>query len=298
MRKQKKIKLSILGIYIFIIFTSIMLLSVNGFALTSGLSNQFAGYQKSENENSDVAELIAACERLIANSDNKIVEMDKADDVYSFKGDNSAFVPTTAKEVDISRWHIIEYHPVGTEDPTIYGVYSDYIGKVRSAATSGKVDNMVSDIQISANTTGAQTLLSGLEGIIALVVGILAYVVVIALPVFTALDVCYITMPLFREKSESVKNRGDTFGNVMTKTRKNGSQGLRFITDEAQYAVESASLAEGKSALKTYLFKRMGSFVMLAIVLYILIGGQVNVIVKLAINLVSGVMGALGGLGG
>lgn len=249
----------------------------------------FAGYQGSTNESKEVTGLIEACITMTTNGNNSTKIISGSPGSYD--------VPSGGASSDIKKWHIIEGKD-NSGASKLYYVYSDTIGKVRSQATSTKVDSMVGDIHIEADTAGAQTMLSGLEGVISLIVGILAYIVVIALPLFTAIDVCYITIPVFREKSESVKNSGSGFGNAMTKTRKDGSTGVRFVSDEAQYAVESSSLADGKSPLKTYLFKRAGAFVMLAIVLYILIGGQINVIVKIAINLVSGIMGALGGLAG
>ena len=179
----------------------------------------------------------------------------------------------------------------------VYSIMArDKIGQIKTIAVREYTDSMLVDIRIAADTAEARNMLSGLERIIALLVGVLAYIVVIVIPLFTAIDICYITIPGFRKKSEDFRNSGTRMGNMANSSTKDGGSKFRFVTDEAIYAIENHSLADGKSALSVYFGKRIWAIVLLAIVLFILIGGQMNVIVRIAINIVSGFMNVLGGL--
>ena len=172
-----------------------------------------------------------------------------------------------------------------------------YMNSVASKAeVKDKVNTMGSNFNISADTATAGVALSGLEQFVSVVVGILCYAITIGMTLFTALDLCYITMPVFRNKFEDMKQSGN---GAMTKTDKNtGETKLRWITDEAIYSVQSCSVETGKNPLTVYLKKRVIAFVMLAVVLYILFTGNIQLIVNIVINFVAGLMDALSTLGG
>lgn len=177
-----------------------------------------------------------------------------------------------------------DYYAIGT---TKYKA-----GVVTSAITNHNIGEI--NGKVTANVGDANELVSGFEPVINLVIGILAWLIVILLPLVTALDVCYITIPFVREKGEDARASGNK---MMTKTGKDGQTKLRWISDEAQYAVSDIDLESGSSPLKKYLTKRIGAFVMVAIILYLLIGGQITVVTQLAVRLVSGIMSILSGLG-
>lgn len=176
-------------------------------------------------------------------------------------------------------------------DYVVIGTNKYSVGVANSAVTNANVGKL--DVNVRADVGSANDLVSGFEPVINLVIGILAWVIVIGLPLITALDVCYITIPFVREKADDVK----ASGGIGTKTGKDGSTRLRWISDEAQHAVETIDLDAGRSPLKTYLKSRIGAFVMVAIILYLLIGGQITVVTQLAVRLVSGIMNILSGLG-
>jgi hypothetical protein len=159
------------------------------------------------------------------------------------------------------------------------------IGKANSAAISTTVADLGDGF--TANTTDVSTMVSGFQSVIELIIGIIAWVIVIGLPLITALDVMYITIPFVREKGEDAKASGNK---AATKQGKNGETKLRWISDEAQHAVETTDLENGVSPLKTYLKSRILAFILVAIVLYLLVGGQITVVTQLAIRLVSGIM--------
>lgn len=165
-------------------------------------------------------------------------------------------------------------------------------GEVTSAITNHNIGQI--NGHVTANVGDANELVSGFEPAINLIIGVLAWLIVILLPLVTALDVCYITIPFVREKGEDAKASGNA---MMTKTGKDGQTKLRWISDEAQYAVSDIDLENGGSPLKKYLTKRIGAFVMVAIILYLLIGGQITVVTQLAVRLVSGIMTIISSLG-
>ncbi len=156
--------------------------------------------------------------------------------------------------------------------------------------------NQMNSFDISADTTGAGVMLSGFKGIIQLVVGILAWAVTAGMTLFTALDLCYITMPVLRNNVESQKQSGQ--GMMVKQDNRTGETRLRWITDEAQFAVNQGALEHGKNPISVYLWKRMAAFVLIAIALYILLTGNINLITGIAINWVSGILQTLGTLGG
>lgn len=205
-----------------------------------------------------------------------------------FMNDNK-LTSTDLDNFDMSKSKEVDENYDG--DVVMIGGKKYSVGVANSALTNSNVSKL--DVNVKANVGAANDLVSGFEPVINLVIGILAWVIVIGLPLITALDVCYITIPFVREKAEDVK----AGGGIGTKTGKDGSTKLRWISDEAQHAVETIDLDAGRSPLKTYLKSRIGAFVMVAIILYLLIGGQITVVTQLAVRLVSGIMNILSGLG-
>jgi len=157
-----------------------------------------------------------------------------------------------------------------------------------------KVHEMSNNFNVEADTKGAGVMLSGIRPVVNLVIGVLAYGVVIGMSLFTALDLCYITMPIFRNKCEEMKQSG---AGLMVKTTKTGEVKLRWVTDEAQYAVQHCAIETGQNPYLVYFKKRVMAFILIAIVIYILLTGNIQLIVNIAINVVSGILDALSSLG-
>ena len=110
---------------------------------------------------------------------------------------------------------------------------------------------------------------------------------------FTAFDIAYIAFPVFRNKCEEQKMNGTGYN---VKKDSNGNVSLRFVTDDAQYAVSEGTIENGKSPWGIYFRKRIMSYVLLAIVLFILLTGNISLITNIALNIVSGIMNVLSGL--
>ena len=77
----------------------------------------------------------------------------------------------------------------------------------------------------------------------------------------------------------------------------NGEAKLRFVSDEAQYAVNnSATIESGKSPLTTYLAKRIWAYIAVSIILFMFFTGQINIITEIAMGVVKFIMEALSSL--
>lgn len=168
------------------------------------------------------------------------------------------------------------------------------VGIVQDYALKSDIDGMAVDFNIKADLEGAGVALSGLEQVVSVLIGVICYGVVIGMTLFTALDLCYITMPVFRNKCEDMKQSGNS---VMTKTGANGETKFRWVTDEAVYAVQTCAVDTGKSPLTVYLGKRVFAYILLAIVIYILFTGNIQLLANIAVNFVAGIMDALRTLG-
>ena len=184
------------------------------------------------------------------------------------------------------------------EDPENNDSYLLKAGnKVSNIAKKAVVDNKLGEMgvgfDISANVEQAGVALSGIEDFVAVVIGILCILVTLGMSLFTAIDLCYITMPVFRNKCEDMKQSGGG----MAKTSSNGETKFRFVTDEAVYAVQTCSIETGKQPLGVYLKKRVWAFVLLGVVLFVLLTGNIQLIVNIAVNAVAGLIEALGNLG-
>lgn len=152
------------------------------------------------------------------------------------------------------------------------------------------VQSGIGSITVTPRIDQANKLMSGFQDILGIAVGLLAYIIVIGLPLFSALDIAYITIPVLRNFADEAKSQGKS---SMVKSDGKGGSKFRWISDEAVYAVKQGAMDEGKSALSIYFGKRVITYIVCAIVLYLLISGNINVVTNIAVNVVSGIMGVL-----
>lgn len=164
---------------------------------------------------------------------------------------------------------------------------------IKNQQTVSDVSNITDSLNIGADTAGATAMLSGFAPIISLVVGIIVVLVTMGMTLFSAFDIAYIAFPVFRNKCEDAKMQGQ---GAMVKKGGNGEASLRFVTDDAQYAVSQGTIESGKSPWGIYFRKRVMSYILLAIILFILLTGNISLITNIALKVVSGIMNVLGGL--
>lgn len=160
-----------------------------------------------------------------------------------------------------------------------------------------KVKEATGDFNLKPDTETASTALEGFKPILSTFLGIVVVLITIGMTVFSAFDIAYIAFPVFRNKCEEAKQTGS--GMMASKKQgKNGETKLRFISDEAQYAVEAADTIEsGKNPFSIYFGKRVISYVLLSIILFILLTGNINLITNIAVRIVSGILELLQGIG-
>lgn len=163
---------------------------------------------------------------------------------------------------------------------------------VSNEETVANMQQLTNGLQITADTAGATAIMAGFAPIISLVVGIIVTLVTVGMTIFSAFDIAYIAFPVFRNKCEEAK----TNGGAMAKTTANGETKIRFVTDEAIYAVQECNIQNGKSPWAMYFRKRVMSYILLAIILFILMTGNISLITGIALKVVSGIMNVLGGL--
>lgn len=161
-------------------------------------------------------------------------------------------------------------------------------------STHYKIQDMADNFNVRADTRKAGQMLSGLQPIVELLCGVAAYLTVLGMGFFNSMDVLYIAIPIFRDRCESMKQSGNR---LMTETdRQTGQPKLRWVSDEAQFAVSQASLQNGKNPWGIYLKNRIWAHIMVAIVIYILLTGNISLIVGIALNAVGGIIDVLSGL--
>ena len=145
-----------------------------------------------------------------------------------------------------------------------------------------------SGFEVGADVQTGAKILSGFSGLVSMVLGLMVVLISLGMTVFSACDLAYIAFPVFRNKCEDMKQSGSKIG---TKTGSNGETKLRFVTDEAQYAVNAAETTEsGKNPFVIYFSKRILSYIILAILLFILLTGRITVFTDLGVKLADGIV--------
>lgn len=186
----------------------------------------------------------------------------------------------------VMTYFIIDRNSVSAAVGTINGLQQS------SNMTNNINQDVLGGFAIGADTTTATGLLSGFQQPLATLLGIIVIIVTAGMTLFTAFDLCYIAFPVFREKCDEKKSTGG----MGTKQGKDGNTKLTFITDDAQHAVIAADTVQsGKSPFTIYLKKRSLAFILLAIVIFILLTGNIGIFATLALKLVQGILDFLQG---
>lgn len=171
------------------------------------------------------------------------------------------------------------------------------INKIATDTSVGKkVDNMGGYFDLTADMDAGAAALSGFIEPIRALTGMLLWAVCLGMTLFSVLDICYITIPAFRNKCNDAKSSHSALSADMHNNPSGQQTKFRFVTDEAVIAVTEGAIGSGKQPLFIYLRKRVLAYVALGIVIYILFTGNIGLIVDIAINVVSGIMELLGQL--
>ena len=144
-------------------------------------------------------------------------------------------------------------------------------------------------INLKPDTTSAMKSISGFVPAINFFLGLVVSIISAGMTILTACDICYIVFPIIRGKCENLKQEGR--GIDRNRSVKAGDTRLKFISDEAEYAVCTSETAQtGKNPLTIYFKKRAAALIILAVVIFILLTGNITMITNIAIKAVSGIL--------
>jgi hypothetical protein len=163
--------------------------------------------------------------------------------------------------------------------------------KLESATGSGTVGNKIRDytqeVNIEPDVAGATLMMSGFIPILNIFVGLIVWAILSVLFLSAAIDILYIALPSVQEKCDNMRDNG---GVMAHHDKKSGEDKVRFISREAVRAVNDSNLSMGKSPYKIYLGDSILKFVMIAVLLTLLLTGQINVIMEVAVKAVNGLV--------
>lgn len=164
-----------------------------------------------------------------------------------------------------------------------------------SAASAGTTQEVKKNISTQlgglfkpADLTGAATTLASFVGPLTLFTGILATVAILGLSLFTACDVIYLSFPIAHAKMDSAGAGSGMMGG----STKDGGTKFRLVTDDAMQVYEETS-KDGRSPWVPYLKRRGLTFILMAIIIYILLTGKITLIIDISLNLVQGIIDSL-----
>jgi hypothetical protein len=148
---------------------------------------------------------------------------------------------------------------------------------------------LLSQAGVAPDTGRAMQLLSGAMPIINTLLGLIVTIISIGMTVFSALDIIYLAFPAFRDSVD----RSIESGGKGTKQNKDGSTSSRWVSDDARNAVKE-TLEKQQQPWGVYFKRRIIAYIFLAIILFILLTGNIFSITTLITNALSGLFNSLG----
>ena len=154
--------------------------------------------------------------------------------------------------------------------------------------------DMGSFLSTRADVSTASRMLSGLSGVISTLTGLIVVVLSLGMTLYSGFDLAYIAFPVFRNNMETAKQSGH---GPMVKTTSGGGTKLRFVSDDAQYAIQAVEAAnDGSNPFVLYFKKRFVSYIVLAVIIFILLTGRMTIFTNLAYRIVKGFIDIISGL--
>lgn len=136
---------------------------------------------------------------------------------------------------------------------------------------------------VHADLGAAQGTLEPIIEIVNTAIGILATAILILVGLFTAIDILYLEVPAFHA---SMDQKGMEKG----QTNKSGGPKAKIVSEDASQAYQEAQ-ETGKNPMIVYLKKRIVAYVAVAIVLYMLLSGNLSLIIEVILKMLNGVFG-------
>lgn len=170
-----------------------------------------------------------------------------------------------------------------TSVPTVTTTPSPDSNKSGTSQAVDAINQIKQNMNIHADLNAAAGTLEPLVEVVNTIVGALATAILILVGLFTAIDVLYLEVPAFH-------NTMDQKGMEKGTTNKSGGVKHKLISEDASQAYEEAS-KDGKNPLIIYLKKRIVAYVAVAIVLYMLLSGNLSLIVEVVLKMLNGIFG-------
>jgi hypothetical protein len=166
------------------------------------------------------------------------------------------------------------------------GMIARDTSKLSRSVQSGLMDGY----GIVADTGSATKVLGPFMGVLNTLLGVLVSAIGVFMLLYTASDCAYIAFPVYRGKVDSHAEKG---GAGTRTNKKTGEAGVWYVSPEAIQAVKEAEEAQ-KQAWGGYLKKRIAAFIFLAIIMFIILTGNIFLITDKVTDLVSGILEAIG----
>ena len=158
-----------------------------------------------------------------------------------------------------------------------------------------QIQKIDKETKVEADIDAGMDSIHGLVPIVNWVLGIATVGISLMLGIATALDIVYIAFPVFQE---NVNNTAQQNPNMNRPDPKNGGTRPVFVSSEAMFAVKAAAAdPNGKNPLAIYFGKRVFAYIMVSVVLFILLTGNISIITNLALRVVAPVMNVIANLG-
>jgi hypothetical protein len=159
------------------------------------------------------------------------------------------------------------------------------LSKVQANISAG----LLSQAGVTPDTGTAMNLISGIMPMVNTLLGLIVVVISIGMTIFSALDIIYLAFPAFRSKiDEQIEGGGKG-----TKQNKNGTTSSKWVTDDAVVAVKE-TLEDGLQPWGAYFKRRVLAYIFLAVILFILLTGNIFAITTLVTNALQGLFSSLG----
>lgn len=195
--------------------------------------------------------------------------------------------------VDLTDYHNIPVASVAsqagpTQDVTVY-VHKDADTKALGRISANATQGLLGQAGVNPDTGTAMGLLSGIMPGLNVVLGLMVVAISIGMTVFSALDIIYLAFPAFRLMVDNSIEQGGKG----TRTTKDGTVTSRWVTQDAILAAQDAENTNG-SPWGPYFKRRVLAYVFLAIILFILLTGNIFSITTLVTNALQGLFNSLG----
>lgn len=170
----------------------------------------------------------------------------------------------------------------------------DHATGVNDPAVAAGITEIGNNFRVSADVAGATKSLEGFLPLIRGLTGILAVITILGLGVFTAFDVVYLAFPVAKGKMDAAAQSGAAQGGSMVtgKNHQTGEAKFRLVTDDAQAAYNEAAQA-GKQPWIPYIKRRWVTYVLCAVIIYILLSGNMAIFINWALSAISGLLDTL-----